>query len=332
MDQRPSPHVVIVGRKPDAVDLERAVFSEAGIRVTTLAQPPEGSGLPDEIRNADGILQAGSWPVTREVIGQLTRCRVVGRYGLGYDNIDVDAATERGIAVVTARGYCEEEISDHVLAFLLSWHRRIPFYDRLHRSGVRQKLAHPIPRISTLTGGLCGFGGIARCLAPKLKALGMHVVAFDPFLPNELFTQFGVERVDFDGLLARADVISIHCALTDETRHLFNEAAFKAMKPNALIINTARGGIIDTGALVSALQAGEIAGAGLDVLEEGDFERYRLHEIETLLHTPHMAWQSETARVELARRSAFNVRLVLEGKRPDGLVNSNVIPALNLVG
>lgn len=324
--------VAIVGLNEARLDVEREIFEAGGIRMVTVPKPSEGGPLPLELQHADGMLMSGSWPVNRSVMSQLKRCRVIGRYGLGYDSIDVDEATRRGIAVVIARGYCEEEMSDHALALMLSWHRRIPFYDRRLHTGRPIPVRIPIPRISTLTAGLCGFGNVARRLAPKLHALGMRVIAFDPYADPRSFTAMNVEHVDFDTLLTESDVISIHCALTQQTQHLFNATAFAKMKPNALLINTARGAIIDTGALVQALNDGQIAGACLDVLETDAMEQHNLKDVEPLLLTPHMAWQSDTARIELSRRAALNVRAVLEGKRPEGLVNHDVAEVLNLVG
>lgn len=326
------PNVVVVGRSAEKLAIEQEIFASAGIHLNALPHPREGEPLPGELQEADGILFSGSWSVDGHVLRQLKRCRVIGRYGLGYDSIDVDKATAQGIAVVIARGYCEEEISEHVLALMLSWYRRIPFYDRQARGDSPIKIAIPIPRISTLTAGLCGFGGIARALAPKLQAMGMKVIAYDPFIPPDVFSSLEVRSVSFDELLAESDMISIHCALTEDTHHLFNETAFKTMKRNALLINTARGGIIDTASLANALRNNEIAGACLDVVEAGAVETLALHTIDSLLLTPHMAWDSSTARIELSRRAATNVRSVLEGKIPDGLVNPDVITSLNLVG
>ena len=323
--------VAIVGRRPDAIALEREIFAEAGIQVATVPHPPDASGLPETILAADGILQSGSWPVTPAVLDQLRRCRVVGRYGLGFDNIDVDAATARGIAVVVARGYCEEEISDHALAFMLAWHRRIIAFDRAGRRGAPvEMLPHPIPRIARLTLGLCGMGGIARCLARKGLALGMQVIAHDPFVPAAVFEAHSTRQVGFDELLSQSDVLSIHCALNPATHHLFDRAALQVMKPSALLINTARGGIVDTAALAEALRSGVIAGACLDVWEPDVIETCRLREIDALLLTPHMAWQSDAARVDLARLTAVNVRDVLLGRRPAGLVNPDVAETLGL--
>lgn len=325
-----SPIVAVVGPSQRDLGIERQVFEIIGAEI---CQVPLGSAtagaLPEAVRQADAILH-GAWRIDRPVIDQLERCRVIGRYGLGFDNIDVAAATARGIAVVVAKGYCESEMSDHALAFILGWYRQILFYDRKRWLNGARHDSGPIPRIRTLTAGLCGFGGIARVTAPKLQALGMTVIAFDPHVSDEMFASLNVRRVGFDELLRRADAISIHCALTPETHHLFEASAFARMKSTALLVNTARGGIVDTAALAHALETGEIAGACLDVLEEGAYETHDLGRFPSLLTTPHIAWRSEASRVEVVRFAAIAVREVLCGRTPPGLVNPEVAPNLGL--
>lgn len=322
--------VAVVGVSKARFAHLQVLLAEGDIDAVAVSVPEPDRELPEALRHADGILFGGSWPVTRDVIAQLDNCRVIGRFGLGYDSIDVEAATARNMAVVVARGYCEEDMADHVMAFLLAWQRHIVFYDRESRTGEGRPEGLPMPRISNLTVGLCGFGGVARYLARKLKAFGCEVIAHDPYVAADTFTQAGVEAVRFDELLRRSDVLSIHCALTKETRHLFSTAAFERMKTNALLINTARGAIVDTGALVWALENGQIAGACLDVVEEGALAEYNLKDMDRVLLTPHIAYRSEESLEDLYRIAATNVRLVLEGKRPDGLVNPAVASKLNL--
>ena len=341
-----SPSVAYVKRK--AAALEREILEGAGIRIVEVSEKELEGGLPPAVLDADAILQT-TWRIDRNVIGQLRRCRVVGRSGLGYDNIDVAACTERGIAVVVPRGYGEDDVSDHALAFILAWYRRIVHYDRLVQAGdLNGRVPGRIPRLSTLVAGLCGFGGIARRLAPKLQVLGMRVLAFDPYVPDDVFARAGVERVDFDGLLARSDLISIHSALTPETYHLFDDAAFARMERRPLIVNTARGSIIDTRALERALNAGRVAGACLDVREgvhvayfQDPDEKHpdgqtheevlqRLSRHPEVLLTPLVAYQSDRASEELSRRLAQNVVDVLQGRVPEGLVNPEVAALLGL--
>lgn len=338
--------VAFVKRK--AAKLERELLEGAGLKVIELADADLAGGLPGALLDADAILQT-TWRIDQSVVEQLRRCRVVGRSGLGYDNIDVAACTRRGIAVVVPRGYGEDDVSDHTLAFILAWYRRIVHYDRLVQAGdLAGRAPGPIPRLSTLVAGLCGFGGIARRLAPKLQVLGMRVIAYDPYVPDAVFAAAGVERVDFAQLLARSDLISIHSALTPETYHLFDDAAFARMERRPLIVNTARGSIIDTFALERALERGLIAGACLDVREgvhvayfqdpEKEAERAALYEAAlrrisrhpNVLLTPLVAYQSDRAAEELSRRLVQNVIDVLQGRIPEGLVNPEVAATLGL--
>lgn len=321
-----TPRVVAVGRQEDAVDVERAVFEAAGIELETHPRPGNAE-LPASIRTADGILHS-SWDLTADVIEQL-RCRVIGRYGIGYDNIDVEAATEQGIAVVNVPGYCVDEIAEHVLAFTLAWHRCLPFYDRdrFAASDLERPRSAPTHRIADLTGGLCAFGDIARGVAARWQALGMDVLSFDPYVPTEDFAAHGVTQVSFEDLLAASDVVSVHTPLTDETRQLIDADAFDRMQSHALLVNTARGEVVHTGDLLAALRRGAIAGACLDVVAGNDDEQQALRDRPDVLLTPHIAYLSEQSVRDLHEGAATGVRDVLEGRRPPGLVNPAVTDA-----
>ncbi|NLN19596.1 MAG: C-terminal binding protein [Firmicutes bacterium] len=340
-----APRVVLLRKRPG--EIEKEIFGRAGITIDSVTADELQDGIPERVYSADAILL--SQPADREFLSKLKKCRVVGRYGLGYDNIDVEACTDLGIAVVVPRGYGEEDVADHSLAFILAWHRRIVHYDRLRQANDPRRLSSDLRRLSTLVAGLCGFGGIGRNLALKLQALGMRVLAYDPYVKPEVFEAMGVERVEFEDLLAQADVISIHSALTPETYHLFDEAAFRAMKKKPLIVNTARGSIISTEALVKALDEELICGACLDVLEGEHIPVFmaqgaeseeqaaarneamaRLRSHPNVILTPLIAYQSTTAKAELPRRMAQNVVDVLEGWIPEGLVNPQVIEILGL--
>jgi D-3-phosphoglycerate dehydrogenase len=337
--------VAMLRRRPG--DIEREIFGQAGIAIDPVSSEELQDGIPERAFSADALLL--SQAADRDFLSRFTQCRVIGRYGLGYDNIDVEACTDLGIAVVVPRGYGEADVADHALAFIVSWHRRIVHYDRLRQANDPRRLPSDLRRLSTLVVGLCGFGGIGRNLAPKLKALGMQVLVYDPYVAPEAFAAHGVERVDFDTLLAESDVISIHTALTRETYHLFDEAAFRAMKKRPLIVNTARGSIISTEALVQALDEELICGACLDVLEgehtpvfkahvEATAEQMaardralaRLRAHPSVILTPLIAYQSTTAIAELPKRVAQNVVDVLQGREPEGLVNRQVIEVLGL--
>ena len=281
---------------------------------------------PEEVvdvgRDADALISQYA-PITREVILELRRCKALGRYGIGVDNIDVQAATERGIAVVNVPSYCEDEVSDHALAMLLSWARKIPHYTQEIREGVWDwKTGRPIRRLRGQVLGLLGFGKIARLLARKAQALGLRVIAHDPYLPEEVFSQAGVEQVDFDELLSRSDFLSAHVPLTERTRHLINGEALAKMKPTACLINTSRGGVVDEEALIQALESGVIAGACLDVTEpEPPASDNPLLRMPQVLLSPHVAWYSEESQIELRRKIAADIGRALNGLRPIGLVN-----------
>lgn len=287
---------------------------------------PAQCATPEEVltvgRDADALISQYA-PITRQVIEGLARCKALGRYGIGVDNIDVEAATARGIAVINVPSYCEEEVSDHTLALLLSWARRIPHYVEEIRQGVWDwKTGRPIHRLQGKTLGLLGFGKIARLVAKKAKALGFEVIAHDPYLPDEIFTREGVKKVTFEDLLAASDFLSIHVPLTPSTRHLIDEKALAKMKPTACIINTSRGGVIDEKALVKALQEGRLAGACLDVTEpEPPSVQNPLLKMKQVLCTPHVAWYSEESQIDLRRKIARDVGRALNGLLPEGLVN-----------
>ncbi|MGB9757726.1 MAG: C-terminal binding protein [Candidatus Bipolaricaulaceae bacterium] len=316
--------VVITDYNYPDLTIEEAELARWGARVI-----PAQCRTPEEVlavaEEADALISQYA-PITREVIYGLKRCRALGRYGIGVDNIDVQAATERGIAVINVPSYCEEEVSDHVIAFLLAWARRIVHYTEEVRRGLWDwKTGRPIHRLQGQTLGLLGFGKIARLVARKAKALGLTIIAHDPYVPKEIFLAEGVEQVDLDQLLQRSDFLSIHVPLTPETRHLMDDAAFGKMKPTACLINTARGGIVDREALFKALKEGRIAGACLDVTEpEPPEPTDPLLQLPQVLWSPHVAWYSEEALVELRTKVARDIGRALNGLLPEGLVNRSL--------
>lgn len=287
---------------------------------------PAQCTTPEEVlaagREADALISQYA-PITREVIEGLKRCKVLGRYGIGVDNIDVQAATERNITVINVPSYCEDEVSDHALAMLLAWARKVPHYTAEIRNGVWDwKTGQPIHRLRGQVLGLLGFGKIARLLARKAKALGIEVIAHDPYLPDGAFAQEEVEKVEFDDLLSRSDFLSIHVPLTQATRRLINAEALAKMKPTACLINTSRGGVVDEKALIRALQDGRIAGACLDVTDpEPPSSDSLLLSFPQVLLTPHVAWYSEESQIELRQKLAEDIGRALNSLRPVGLVN-----------
>jgi D-3-phosphoglycerate dehydrogenase len=265
-------------------------------------------------------------PISRRVIDSLKKCRVIGRYGIGVDMIDVDAATQRGIPVVNVPDYCVEEVSDHTLALMLAACRKILL---LHSSIAEGRwdfsVAAPLLRIGDLTVGLVALGKIARRVAEKLRGFGCSIIAHDPYADRRAALALGVELADLQTLLKRSDIISIHAPLTDETLHLFDREAFRRMKSSAWIVNTSRGGLIDESALVQALDRGSIAGAALDVLETEPISKDNpLIGRDNVVLTPHSAFYSAASLLDLQILTARGVAQVLRGERPDYQVNRTV--------
>lgn len=290
------------------------------------AQAQSAEEVAELVRGADAVLVCYA-PLTAEAIAGLDHCRVISRYGIGVDNVDLDAATARGIPVTNVPDYCVDEVSDHALALLMALARKIVYTDRSVRAGEwEMQRAIPIHRLRGQTLGLLGFGKIPRALAPKAQALGLRVIATDPYVPAEVADAAGVQLVEFDTLLAQSDFLSIHAPLTEETRGLFNADAFRAMKPTAYIINTARGPLIDADALIEALQAGEIAGAGLDVVPVEPLPvDSPLRRMDQVILTPHTAFYSEESLRDLQTKAAEEVARALRGEPLRSVVNRQVL-------
>jgi D-3-phosphoglycerate dehydrogenase / 2-oxoglutarate reductase len=268
-------------------------------------------------RDADAILVTYA-KMSGDLLRQLKRCKAIGRFGIGVDNIDLPAAAEMGITVTYVPDYCVHEVSDHAMALLLSLARKIPFSNKLVQSGRWEMPAVvPIHRLDGCVLGLVGFGNIPRRLAPKAQAFGMRVVTHDPYVAPDVLKAAGVEAVDFDRLLAISDFVSIHAPLTPATRGLFNAETFAKMKPGALLVNTARGPLIDEPALVAALKAGQIGGAALDVVATEPLPKNSpLIGHDDIILSPHTAFYSEEALVELQTKCASDVARVLSGEPP----------------
>ena len=307
-------------------DLDPARRALAGLDAELrLAEKPTPEAILEVARQADGVFVTYA-KITGDIIAGLERCRVIGRFGVGTDNIDIEAATRAGIMVTYAPVYCLDEVSDHALALLLALARKIPYAHGLVNDGRWEMPAVvPIHRLKGRILGLVGLGNIAQKIVTKARAFGIEANASDPYVPDEVFSELGVERVDFDQLLARSDFISVHVPLTDETKNMFGREAFGKMKSGALLINTARGPLVDVAALAEALEAGEIAGAALDVLpqEPPAADCPVLGRVEVIL-TPHTGFYSEEDLLDLQTTVAADVAAVLSGKPPRFPVNPEV--------
>ncbi len=286
-------------------------------------------------READILLvEHPKTPITRRVIEKLSNCFLIGKYAIGVDNIDVAAATELGIIVCNAADFCVEEVSDHTVALILACLRRIVFLDRhVHKGaswgGVR--LEYPIRRARTQILGLIGFGRIARLVARKTKGFGLKILASDPYVSDEAMTELDVEPVSTERLLQESDFVSIHTPLTQETKNLIGVKELKSMKPDAFLINTARGALVDEEALIQALQEGWITGAALDVTREEPLpSESALRRLENVILTPHYGANSADSVADLHRTMAESIAAVLQGCWPPFPVNPKVNPRIPL--
>jgi D-3-phosphoglycerate dehydrogenase len=279
------------------------------------------SGSAEDIlavaRDADGILVTYA-KLPGELLRQLTRCKVIGRFGLGVDNIDVPAANKLGITVTYVPDYCMQEVSDHAMALLLALARKVALSNKLVQAGRWEMPAVvPLRRLEGQVLGLIGFGNIPRALVPKAKVFGLKVITYDPFVSDDALARLDVEGVSLDNLLARSDFISVHAPLVDSTRGLLNAAAFAKMKKGALIVNTARGPLIDEPALIAALDGGHVGGAALDVVATEPLPKDSpLLGRDNVILTPHTAFYSVEALNELQTKCASDVARVLSGEPP----------------
>ncbi|NLB87940.1 MAG: C-terminal binding protein [Syntrophomonadaceae bacterium] len=304
---------------------EKEVSSVGGILVP--CQLKTEQELIDECKDADALLVQYA-KITRKVIENLEKCKVIVRYGVGVDSLDIEAATEHGIYVANVPDYGLEDVADHAMALLLAAARKVLY---LHHKVVNDewdyKLAKPLYRLRGKTLGLMAFGNIAKMVANKAKAFGINVLVYDPYLSEKIANEYEVSLVDFDTLIKTSDFISIHAPVTPETYQIFNQSVFKQMKPSCIIVNTARGALINENDLVEALEKGYIAGAALDVTDPEPISKdSKLKTMENVIITPHAAWYTEEAQDSLQRQAAQEVARVLSGEKPLNLVNKLVQP------
>ncbi len=293
---------------------------------------PSEDDVIDLARDADAMIVEGSQrPITRKVIENLTRCRIIAGTQIGYDSIDTAAAAAQGILVTNVPGYCIEEVTDHAMALLLACSRRVVALNRSaknggwgygpHSSEIKETIRPGIGRLRGKTLGLFGFGAIGRALVPKAAGFGPHIVACDPYADAAAAQKLGVRLVNLSTLLRESDYLSIHAAYTPETKDVFNREAFALMKASACLINTARGGFIDEQALYDALVAGRPAMAALDVLTTEPPESNPLLSLDNVICTGHNAFFSPESLEAQWRRPAEEVSRVLQGEWPVALVN-----------
>ncbi|MBE3113451.1 MAG: C-terminal binding protein [Actinobacteria bacterium] len=314
--------IVITDCDHPSVEIEKKILSEIEPELILETCRTEEDVIA-VAADADGIINQYA-PITRRVIESLKRCKVIARYGVGVDNIDVEAATEHNIIVANVPDYCVDEVSTHTIALMLACARGITLLDRK----IRDKkwdftLAKPLFRTQGKTLGLFGLGRIAKMVAQKASGFGFRIIAYDPYVSKD---DGGIKLVELSQLLTDSDFISIHAPLTDETKYAFGKNELKRMKKTAFLINTSRGPLVNEKALYVALKEKWIAGAALDVMEKEppDWENLLL-KLDNLIITPHISFYSEESYVELKTKVAESVRSVLKGELPRAMVNPQVI-------
>lgn len=317
------PKVVLTDYVWESLDVERKTLDGVADLVPLQTKRPDE--FVAQAADCDALLNTYAGPITGEVMARMPRCKIIARYGIGVDTIDLDAATAAGIIVTNNPSYCIDEVADHTMALLLGCARKVALYDRLVRAG-RWEVppGKPMFRLAACTLGLVGFGNIARAVAVRASAFGMRVLYCDPFVRAGQFAVPG-DKKELAELLSEADFVSVHPPLVPETRGLMNDAAFARMKPTAFLINCARGPIVDTQALVRALDAGRIAGCALDTTDPEPLpDPHPLRGRDNVIITPHAAWYSEQAMVGLQAGAPSEVRRVLTGEWPVNVVNRAV--------
>jgi D-3-phosphoglycerate dehydrogenase len=308
----------IVVSDSKVIDLEsgQTAFADLDSTVlTTDAQSPEP--LIADAAGADALIVDASTQVTTKVLSALDSLRVVGRSGIGVDNVDIEKARELAIPVVNVPDYCVDEVSTHALGMLLSCARKLPLLDAAVKNGIWDwSTARAVGRIAGGTVGVVGFGTIGRSFARKLRGFDVDVLVFDPYVSATDLAGFAVTRVGFDRLLSDSDFVSIHAPLTDETRGMFDADALKRMPNHAILINTARGPIVDEDALGDVLEANELGGVGLDVRDPEPPTNTTFSGFENVVLSPHAGFYSEAARRDLTQTVTEDVTRVLRGEHP----------------
>jgi D-3-phosphoglycerate dehydrogenase len=315
--------VVLTDYVWESLDVEKKTL--AGLADLIALQTKKPDEFITAAADCDALLNTYAGPITAEVMAKMPKCKIIARYGIGVDTIDLDAATAAGIIVTNNPSYCIEEVAEHTMALLLTSARKVAFYDRLVRTG-RWEVppGKPLFRLAGRTLGLVGFGNIARQVAVRAASFGMRVLFADPYIKDGQFKEPG-KKVEMGELLRESDYVSLHPPLTPQTRKMMSDEAFSQMKPTAVLINCARGPVVDTDALVRALDAKKLAGCALDTTDPEPLPNpHPLRGRENVLLNPHVAWYSEQALVGLQAGAPNEVRRVLTGEWPVNVVNRAV--------
>ncbi len=305
---------------------EQRIVSEAG-GTLHIAQCKTAEQVVAACRDADALLVQWA-PITSEVIAALDRCRVIVRYGIGVDNVDLKAAAARGIAVCNIPDYCLDEVAEHSLALALALARQLPQTDAAVRAGTwKITPPRPFPALRDVVFATAGYGRIARAVLERARPFGFRLAAYDPFVKAEAFAP-DIRKLEKDDLFREAGVLSLHLPLTPETRHFVGRSELAAMRPEAIVVNTARGGLIDTAALAEALAAGRLHGAGIDVFEAEPLPAgHPLRTAPNAILTSHVAWYSGGSVPVLQRKAAEEAVRGARGEQPLNVVNGVTLRA-----
>nr|WP_235888242.1 C-terminal binding protein [Neobacillus paridis] len=293
-------------------DIEKEIFAQQGFEVKVTRSDTLEKDVPVYAAFADGVVAQVGFPCKAELIDKLDVCKVIAISGVGFNHVDIEEATKRGMVVSNVPDYCSEEVSDHTVTLMLAITRRIAAFNQKVKEGKWDPLdTLPIHRFNQNTVGLLGFGRIARMVATKLKAFGVRIIAHDEYVSEEVFSSHGVEPVSLDELLRQSNILSLHVPLTPETENLLNYGRLKQLPKGAFIVNTCRGAVIDEEALERAIKEGHIAGAGLDVLAQEPPELHHpLLSMKEVFITPHSSYVSEESLAELKRRTC---QIIIDG-------------------
>lgn len=317
--------IIMFDRQGNDYSLEKETFEKAGatFTVTYFKDTEDFKAL---VKGKD-VVMFNDAAVTKEIIDSMDKCKMLIRYGIGYDSVDLKAAGEAGIYVCNSPCYGVYDVAEYAMALMLACCKHIPLADKCTREGAWSPLATgKVRRLTKKTLGLVGFGRIARKVAERSAAFEMDILVYDPYVTEEDAKAAGVKKVELSELIASSDFISLHSPLNDDTFHMFSDDEFKLMKKDAVLVNTGRGGLVDEKALIKALQEGEIGGAALDVLEQEPVaEDNPLLKMNNVVLSPHVAWNSFEGVDDLHAEVTNNVMRFINGETPVSIVNKEYL-------
>jgi len=321
-------HVVVTDDRFDtSYEMEREMLHGMGANLELMSTPDPEEAI-DILAGADGIL-LNHFSLNRAIIEHLSRTRIISRYGVGYDNVDVEAATEQGIWVSNVPDYGTEDVSDHTIALLLGCVRKLCYKDRRIREGAWNIMsAQKCFRVKDKVLGIIGYGRIGSAVHQKMGGFGLRrIQAYDPYVDPNLMRSRGCEPVGLEQLLKTSDYISLHAPLSTETRGMIGRPEIEMMKLGVIIINTARGPILDERAVIEGLESGRICYCGLDVFDHEPLEADSgFRDLDNIILSDHTAWYTEESQIELRTKAVRNVIEVLQGRRPMYPVNDLPAP------